>query len=84
MKRRRILLYVALYVREHGRPPSWSEIRAAVGLSRFRLVTLMASMRADGFITYDDDVPGDLRVTAAGLTFAAGRRNRVPAVTGKP
>jgi hypothetical protein len=75
MKRRRVLVYVALYVREHGCPPSWSEIRAAVGLSRFRLVALMASMRADGFITYDDDVPGDLRVTAAGLVYAGGRRS---------
>ena len=75
MKRRRVLVYVALYLREHGRPPTWSEIRAAVGVSRFALVALMRSMRADGFVTYADDVPGDLRVTAAGLVYAAGRRS---------
>ena len=70
MKRRKLLVLIALGVKQHGASPSWTALRAALGVGRFKFVSLMKSLRRDGLVTYDDDVPGSARVTTAGLRLA--------------
>lgn len=70
MKRRKLLVLIALGVKQRGECPSWAALRAALGVGRFKFASLMESLRRDGLVTYDEDVPGSARVTPAGLRLA--------------
>jgi hypothetical protein len=69
-KQRRVLLAAELYTRKHGKPPTWSELLAIVGVPRFMLVSVLRGLRARGAVTFDDEMPRSLRVTRAGLRSA--------------
>jgi hypothetical protein len=68
-KQRRLLVVVELYVRRHGQPPTWRELRALVGVGELPLVHLMRSLRDRGAVTFDES-PRSLRVTPHGLRAA--------------
>lgn len=70
MKRRKLLILIALGVKQGGESPSWTALRVALGVGRFKFVSIMESLRRDGLVTYEDDVPGSARVTSAGLRLA--------------
>jgi DNA-binding IclR family transcriptional regulator len=72
VKRRRLLVIVALSVREHGTSPTWGVLQRALGVDRIKLVRLLEALRADGLVTYTG-ASGSLRVTPAGVREAVGR-----------
>jgi DNA-binding MarR family transcriptional regulator len=73
VKRRKLLVLIALAVREHGTAPTWNTLRRALGVDRVTLVRLMERLEGDGCVTFDPNTPGSARVTPHGLREAVGR-----------
>lgn len=69
VKRRKILLIIALSVDERGEAPPWSAMRNAIGVDRAKFQRLMGALRRDGLATWSGK-PGSARVTPAGLEQA--------------
>jgi DNA-binding IclR family transcriptional regulator len=72
VKRRKLLLIIALSVRDHGESPPWTILRRAVGVDRISLLRLMQSLQREGLLTYSA-TPGSARVTPQGMRQAVGR-----------
>jgi hypothetical protein len=73
VKRRKLLVLIALGVREHGAAPPWSTLRRALGVDRVTFLKLIQSLQRDGCLTFEEEVPGSARVTPRGLREAVGR-----------
>jgi hypothetical protein len=73
MNRRRLLVLIALAVREHGAAPSWSTLRRALGVDRVMFLRLIQALQRDGCLTFEEGVPGSARVTPRGLREAINR-----------
>ena len=66
---RRLLLAVELYRRQHGRGPTWSELRRACKTGYYGTPELCWALRRNGLVLFTREARS-IRVTAAGLRAA--------------
>jgi len=74
-KERSVVVVVALYRREHGRGPSYSQLSRELGLDREKGAYLIRRLERDGFLVSTHE-PNSLDVTPDGLRAALRRDGR--------
>lgn len=74
---RKTVLLVALLWKTHDRAPTWAEVRSRLGVDECRFSFLMRGLRTKGYVTFEDDVPGSLRVSHEAVQAALGKGRAV-------
>ncbi len=69
---RKTLIFIEIYTRRHGRPPTWRELRAALDFDPVKAARLLEGLEQKGLIAYSHQ-ERSLRVTTRGLAAAVGR-----------
>jgi hypothetical protein len=70
---RKLLIAAELYWREHGRGPTWLELRRGLGLSQDEITAMVWTLQWNRLVTFSRE-PRSLRTTPKGLAAALGKR----------
>ena len=69
---RRVVLVSLLVQSRHGRSPSWTELKRLCG-TRGKPFSVLEPMRKRGWLRWEEDRPGSLRVTEHGRRIALAK-----------
>lgn len=73
MKRRKVLIALALFLERRGESPTWGELCAMTGYNRAKMRTLLRVLKRDGLVDFERQTRS-LVITEAGMEAARSGR----------